>query len=83
MSTSTPTRSSHTRPVYTTALAWFCVAACVVGGVWVALTAASNEWPMLGPAILFVCALLIAAGVLEARRGTRGRTQSDPAPALW
>ena len=71
MSTLTPTYPRHATPVYATVLAWFCVAACVAGGVWVALTAASNEWPILGPAILFACAVLIAAGVLAARRGSR------------
>ena len=71
MATSTPARSTHALPTYTAVLAWFFVAACVVGGVWVALTAASNEWPVLGPIILFACALLVAAGVFAARRGSR------------
>ena len=71
MATSEHTHPDHALPIYTTVLAWFFVAACVAGGVWVALTAASDEWPVLGPAILFACALLVAGGVLAARRGSR------------
>jgi hypothetical protein len=71
MATSTPAHSTHALPTHTAVVAWFFVAACVVGGVWVALTAASNEWPILGPVILFACALLVAVGVFAAGRGSR------------
>jgi len=70
MSPTAPTQAPHALPVYTTILAWFFVAACVGAGVWVALTAAADEWPILGPVILFGGALLVAAGVVAARKGS-------------
>lgn len=66
-----PARSSYALLVHAGVLAWSLVAACVIGGVWVALPAASSEWPILGPVIVFICALLVAGGVIAARMGSR------------
>lgn len=70
MAKSVPTHPSHSMPIYTTVLAWFFVAVCVVGGAYFAAFGPSDNQPILAAAILLVGAALVAAGIFSARRNS-------------
>jgi hypothetical protein len=67
MSTVATTRSSHAMPLYTTVLAWLFAAACLFEAIYLPVfDKASSQ--MSGDIGYLVAAVLVAAGLLTARR---------------
>jgi hypothetical protein len=69
MSPMATARSTRTLPIYTTALAWFFVAACAAMALYVPLFDKAN-WELMGSVFYLVAAGLVAAGLFAIRRGS-------------
>ncbi|MCJ7710034.1 MAG: hypothetical protein MUQ32_04305 [Chloroflexi bacterium] len=69
MSPMASTFSTRTLPIYTTALAWFFVAACAAMALYVPLFDSAN-WELIGSVFYLVAAVLVAAGLFALRGGS-------------
>lgn len=69
MSSSASAGPARSLPIYTTALAWFFVAACAAMALYVPLFDRAN-WELVGSVFYLVAAGLVAAGLFAFRRGS-------------